>query len=414
MTSPVWWTPEMSTFYSAMVFPHFLAGFIAMLATVLLLLGPWTDTAMGARRRHVQAAAAGLVMFALTFFHPYDVVTTMGIVWLAPVLLGAVQRRLPWREATASAVATAVWLPAFFYNLYVFRSNPAMRAWDEQNIMITPDADRLVVALGVTGVLSAVAVVGMGWLRPRHVVGVAWLLSTLILIHLPLSHVRFQRRMIGGIQFATGLLAVAALVCILVPLFRHVTARRSPAGAFGWAVLVPVIVLAPLPVATPFYLQDIERGRLGRVDYPAWLMVEEYDALHRLEELQPAEEVVLASYMMGNFIPPYSGKRCVIGHYALTVNAQEKEAAAQRFFSAGPGDDGWRREFLVTWDIRYLLHSRHERALGEFDPASVPWLELLYSEGDDPERQVSVYAVRLDAAASVEAAAAAPSSIPSP
>jgi hypothetical protein len=310
-------------------------------------------------------------------------------------------------------VATAVWLPAFLYNLYVFRSNPAMRAWDEQNIMRTPDSDRLAIALGVAGLLSVVAIAGMRWLRPRHVVMVAWLLSTLVLIHLPLDYVRFQRRMIGGIQFATGVLAVAALVMVLVPLFRHLAGRRGSAGGFGWAVLLPVMVLAPLQWATPYYLQDIERGRLGRVDYPAWLMIEEYNALHRLDPLLPDEAVVMASYKMGNFIPPYSGKRCVIGHYALTVNAKEKEAAAQRFFSAALEDDAWRQEFLAAWDVSYVLHSRHERDLGGFDPAAVPWLEHLYTEGDDPSRQVAVYAVRLDAAGD-GLAAAAPSSIPSP
>jgi hypothetical protein len=410
VTSPGWWTPEMSTFYSIMVFPHFVAGFIAMVATVILLLAPWTDPAMPDRRRHLQAAAAGGVMFVLTFFHPYDVVNLLGLVWLAPVLLGAMQRRLPWREAKVSAVATAVWLPAFLYNLYVFRNNPAMRAWDEQNIMITPDWDRLIISLGMTGLLSAVALMGMKWLSSRQVVMAAWLLSTLILIHLPLSQVRFQRRMLGGIQFTTGALAVAAIAVVLIPLIRRLMARRTAAGAFGWAVLIPVIVLMPIQIATPYYLEDLERSRLQLVNYPSWLMDEEVAALKRLDALEPAEAVVMASYKMGNFIPPYAGKRCVIGHYALTINAREKEAAALRFFSAGPEDDAWRREFLALWDARYLVHSRYERELGEFDPAQVPWLELLFSEGDDPERQVSVYAVRLAAAE----AARAPSSIPSP
>ena len=49
-----------------------------------------------------------------------------------------------------------------------------------------------------------------------------------------------------------------------------------------------------------------------------------------------------------------------------------------------------------------------ERALGDFDPGSRPWLEEVYATGDDPGRQAVIYAVRLDAAA------LSPSSIPSP
>ena len=59
--------------------------------------------------------------------------------WLAPVLIGAMARSLPWRQLQASGIATAVCLPAVLYNYYIFTSNPAMQAWDLQNIMITPD-----------------------------------------------------------------------------------------------------------------------------------------------------------------------------------------------------------------------------------------------------------------------------------
>lgn len=404
VSSPAWWTPEMSTFFSLMLFPHFLAGFIAMISVLLLLLGPWTDGTMPVRRQRIAAAAAGGVLFLLTFFHPYDVIPIMGAIWSAPLLMGAVARRLPWRELQLSALATAIWVPALLYNFYIFRSNPAMRAWDLQNIMITPDPDRLVIALGLTGLLSVVAIIGLKSLRPPHLVMVGWLLSNMVIIHLPL---RFQRRTIGGIQFATGVLAVAAVACILIPLGRRLLRRRTAAGAWGWGVLVAALFMLPVQVATPYYIQEIERGRLGRLAYPGWLPVAEFRALHRLEDLQPPESVVLAAYEMGNFIPPYSGHRCIIGHYALTIDAKAKEAAVARFFAAA--DDAWRLQFLRRWSVKYLVHSRYERNLGDFQPAARPWLELLYSEGEEPEGRVDVYAVRLDLAP-----AAGASSIPSP
>ncbi len=406
VTSPSWWTPEMSTFFSLMIFPHFIAGFIVMVGAVLLLLRPWTEASIPLPALYRHAAGAGACMFVLTFFHPYDVVTLMGVVWTAPVLIGVVSRRLPRLPLLASATATAVWLPAFIYNYYIFRSNPAMRAWDLQNIMITPNWDRLVIALGIAGALSLVALLALPRLRSEHVVMAAWLLSTLAIIHLPL---RFQRRMIGGIQFATGVLAAAAIVWVLLPLVRRWWGRQRQ-GAFGWGAVIGLLLLAPLQVATPYYLEDIERNTLRRVVYPAWLLKEEYEALHALEAMQPAESVVLASYEMGNFIPPYSGQRCVIGHYALTINALEKKAAVARFFTdsgEGAGDeDAWRRSFLERWSIGYVFYSRYERALGSFDPSTRPWLERVYQAGEDPETRVAIYAF-------VEAADS-PSSMPNP
>jgi hypothetical protein len=270
------------------------------------------------------------------------------------------------------------------------------------------------VAVGISGVLSLVALLGFRHLRREHAVMAAWLLSTLVIIHLPL---RFQRRMIGGIQFPLAVLATAAIACVLPVLCRRlvVLARRRaahpfppPAGAFGWGTLVAVIVISPLQFTTPYYLQDIEWTELMAMRYPAWLQTEQRQALAALERLEPPESTVLASYEIGNYVPPLTGHRCVIGHYALTVNALQKKADTARFFAAGEADDPWRLEFLRRWSVRWVLVTSIERELGGFDPETRPWLEEVFAAGTDPERRAVIYAVRL------EAADRSPSSIPSP
>jgi hypothetical protein len=437
-SSPAWWTPEMSTFFSLMIFPHFLAGFIAMVAVILLMLGAW-DPRVGSGAAARSSAAAGGVLLLLTFFHPYDTVNVMGAIWAAPVALGLLDRRWPWREWRATVIATAIWLPSLLYNLYIFLNNPAMRAWDLQNLMITPGPRRLAFSLGIGGVLSVVAAAGFTRLRREQAVMLAWLVSTLVIIHLPL---RFQRRMMGGIQFPLAVLATAAIACVLLPLlFRWLlpllsprrrksrageprgsgapvrvgegtaAPRRAGAGPFGlgWGTLAAAAVIAPLQLATPYYLQDIEWAELRRLRYPAWLQVEQWTAIRALEDLGPAESVVLASYEIGNYVPPLSGQRCVIGHYALTVDALAKKAAVARFFAAGEEDDPWRLEFLRRWSVGYVVVTAYERELGEFDPAGRPWLEEVFAVGEDPERRAAIYAVRLDAAPDLPA-----SSIPSP
>ncbi|HXU11095.1 MAG TPA: hypothetical protein VN898_03955, partial [Candidatus Binatia bacterium] len=215
--SPGWWMPEISTFFTLMLFPHFLAGFACMIAGTLAMMSAWsTDPLPGARRAR-SSALAGLAMALLTFFHPYDAVSLMGALWTAPLLFGLVERRWPWREWTQSAVASAVWLPSFLYNLAVFTANPAMRAWDLQNLMPTPIPKKLIICLGAGLVLSFVAMLALRRLSRPQLVMAAWLLSTLVIIHLPL---RFQRRMMGGIQFPLAALGVAGVACVVVPLLR--------------------------------------------------------------------------------------------------------------------------------------------------------------------------------------------------
>jgi hypothetical protein len=82
--------------------------------------------------------------------------------------------------------------------------------------------------------------------------------------------------------------------------------------------------------------------------------------------------VVLASYDTGNYVPHYSGKRCVLGHYALTIDAGKRQEEIARFFSEEKADDAWRTAMLRTWDARYLVlgpYERRARALRPLPPA---------------------------------------------
>src|SRR6185503_19498657 len=113
-------------------------------------------------------------------------------------------------------------------------------------------------------ILAALALFAFRHLSRAHLVMLAWLLSTLVIIHLPL---RFQRRTIGGIQFPLAATAMAGLVYVVLPplvtrtrrLLRDasdrvglgVAALRAAAG-LGLGTLAFTFMLAPLEAATPY------------------------------------------------------------------------------------------------------------------------------------------------------------------
>ena len=393
--SPAWWMPEISTFFSLMLFPHFLAGFVCMIAGSLAMIRAWSPEPLPGARRAWSSALAGLALALLTFFHPYDAVSLMGALWTAPILFGLIDRKWPLAEWKQSAIASAVWLPSFLYNLAVFTANPAMRAWDEQNLMPTPIPKKLIICLGAGLVLSFLALLAARKLSRPQLVMAAWLLSTLVIIHLPL---RFQRRMMGGIQFPLAALGVAGVACVVVPLLRVLfRAGGRPwktADQGGAACLAVVALMAPAWCATPVYLLRDEWASIRSATYPAWLRTEEVAAFRFLEKNAPPDSRVLASYEMGNWLPPYTGLRCVLGHYALTIDSDGRKKDIATFFSADEAADGWRREALMGWNAGYVLFTPHERALGNFDPSTRPWLSEVFAAGDDPARAVRVYAVR--------------------
>lgn len=412
VSSPEWWTPEMNTAYSMMLFPHFLAGFLCMVGIALFALDASRAKTTFAARAY--ASAAGVVMTLLTFFHPYDVVPMVTTLWLAPCVLALVEHRIPRREIETAAIATGVWAPALLYNAWIFSHNPAMRAWDLQNIMTTPEPSRLVIALGIGGLLAALAFLKIREMPRPILFAAAWFLAQLILIHVPL---RFQRRMIGGIQFPMGALATYALAVWLAPFLSRVVARWSHAvtvrNAFGRepvgaSVMLAALIIFPLEAAGPRRIIGLEWNELRRVRYPAWVRESEVDAFFDLDRIHDPHVVVLSSYEMGGLIPPWTGHFTYLGHYALTIDAQRKQDEIKRFFSADATDDPFRIDLCRNARVTHLFYGPHERELGAFDPASRPWLKEVIRTGTKPEDRVTVYEVDVGAMTAAAPASATP------
>ena len=415
VSSPAWWMPEISTFFSFMIFPHFLAGFAAMIGCLLFLLRAWQRGPAAGAGRPASARAglpaalgAGLLMAGITFFHPYDVIPVFIILWLAPLLFALTERRLAPTDWVPSIVASAVWLPAFAYNYAIFLNNPAMRAWDLQNIMGTPEPMRLVIVAGLNGVLALVPLAATGLallplphrpvLERRHLVLVAWLVGVLVTIHLPL---RFQRRMMGGMQYPLAGLAVLGLGMSIETWRRLLPIhRRAPLGAglavatgAGRRLLLVVLVLLPLQGLTPYYLLDREWRWMKRLAYPAWLESETVQAFDWLRAGARPGSRVLAAYEIGNFVPAKTGLRAVLGHYALSMDAPEKREAIRRFHG-DEVDDAFRFGVLRRWQVSYLMSTPFERRLGPFEPGGRPWLREVFRAGEG-ERRTVVYEVVL-------------------
>ena len=335
----------MSTFFSLMLFPHFLAGFACMIAALLLLMAAWSRQARPMRSRVRLALGAGAVLFFLTFFHPYDVVALVGTACAAPLLFALVDRGTLGRDLKLSLLAVAVWIPAVVYNYFLFTQNPAMRAWDLQNIMVTPTPLGLVIGFGLClplALLSLVVLPGLG--RPLLVMW-AWLAVILVCIHLP---VRFQRRMIGGVQFPLAGLAAAALFLVLGPLL----ARARPGMARAGVVLG--VLLLPLQAATPYYVAARSgRGCAGSSIRPGSPL-----PCARRSPTSPPPRVRKPWWW-----PPTKPATTPTPHgqalRARALRADHRVGRARpgvvRFFAGSPADDAWRWRGCGCWRARYLV-----------------------------------------------------------
>ncbi|MEW5988513.1 MAG: hypothetical protein AB1791_17935, partial [Chloroflexota bacterium] len=112
------------------------------------------------------------------------------------------------------------------------------------------------------------------------------------------------------------------------------------------------------------------------------------DGVEWLGEHTDQVGVTLAAFDTGNLIPAWTDHRVVLGHEMETVAFERKRAEVAAFFAAetaGPV----RQQLLEQYGVAYVFHGPAERALGDFDPATAPYLAPVFQEGD-----VVIYQVR--------------------
>jgi hypothetical protein len=129
---------------------------------------------------------------------------------------------------------------------------------------------------------------------------------------------------------------------------------------------------------------------LARHDYPYYLYKDEIAAMEWLEENTEIEDIVLSSLTTGQYIPVLSGNTAFLAHWAQTVDFYDKRKRVNSFFDPATAE-GERIKTLDIFGVDYVLHGPAERKLGDYDPATAPWLTLTFSTA-----HVDVYRVQSD------------------
>jgi hypothetical protein len=91
----------------------------------------------------------------------------------------------------------------------------------------------------------------------------------------------------------------------------------------------------------------------------------------------------------GGRIVAATGQRVYAGHWIETAFLLEKVRLLHRFYDS-EADDLWRRRFLLSLGAAYVWYDESARALGEWDPATVSYLELAFESGELQIYRVSI------------------------
>jgi len=360
LTTADLWVAEGFTFLSIFVNPHFplamglmLLLFLSVLDTPSLASPP---QAGGTERGPIllpRLLGSGVLGLLLAVTHPLAVPVVLAVLAVYLGILAVRSRHLPWSRILVAGAATIGVVPAALYDLYVYRTNPALAAWSAQNL--TPSLPLWNYALGY-GLILLLALVGIRVAlrrrKPTDLFLLSWVGSVLVLLYVPFP---LQRRFITGLHVPLTLLAVTTLEQVLWPRIRPRRRALLTGTLIGFTALTNVFV--PL-----IAVAGVAQGRS-----PLVMSHDEAAACAWLGEHTAWTDTVLAPTDLGQFIPAWAGNRVVYGHPFETIDAETKEAEVIHFFSP-EATTAERRALLNRYGVRYVL--AHHAGM-DLDPAAL-------------------------------------------
>ncbi|MCB9449928.1 MAG: hypothetical protein H6672_00725 [Anaerolineaceae bacterium] len=383
------YTSEPNTFFNILAFPHFAiaAGLIAVIFGLVLL---------GQKKQSMRYAwAAALVSLLLSVQHAYDMFIIYPVIGLYALFIWLRDRKFPMYlfKLGIVVVLISVWpaLQAFYITQADDVWKGVLSQFDNAGAW-TPNPLHLPILMGIGWLLSIWALkIRLPW-RERddtHLFLMAWFLAHFILIYIPLN---FQIHLLSGWQIVIGVMATIGLYTRVLPWLRKRLSGMSPQRVALVATGILLILVIPANLYI-FAWRTLDMKAAWQemdqrvADNRYFIRDTEYDAYQFLETQVKGTDVVFSSLNTGEFVPALTGGRSFLGHWAQTLDFQNKRVLVAAFFNPAT-TDAQRQEMLDQYSVDYVYYGPEEAALGAYDPAEAPFLTEIYANDD-----VTIYAV---------------------
>jgi hypothetical protein len=191
---------------------------------------------------------------------------------------------------------------------------------------------------------------------------VAWFLLCFALTYLP---VWFQGKLILGAHIPLCILAGTGFAEIYAATLRTRFPRAiAAAGAVLFLVLASTTSFFVLAVQTKVDSNDLENGCFLRRDL--------VEGARFLTKNSKVDDVVFADFITSRYIPGYAGNTVVWGHWAMSVDFEQRQEWATKIFNPNSGWDDTKRvrEFYGS-GIRFIFLDEQLELRLEEHPATM-------------------------------------------
>lgn len=325
------WIPDVNTFWSLSWNPLF-----AFSLTVLLLSLYSLDR--GSREGKAgHMWLSGLAAGVLALIHPYC------LPLLFTLAAGITFFRLRGKAAGMLMRFFAAALPFAAIVLLLSIFNPLAARHTLTGKMESGPLLSYLIGFGLPLILCLTGIVlGRGAFLKKYALPLSWIALAFVFAYLPFW---FQRRFIFGVHVPLCLLAGASLGI----LSERVASRRRKIVSVMCA-----LVMMPLALSTQVFLQVTQRDSVRDNKQGAFYIGDDLmEGLKYLKDGSRPSDLVFAAESTSIFVPVYAGNTVLWGHWALTVDLQERRRWVIEAFRRGMGG-GFGREMLSA-GVRYIL-----------------------------------------------------------
>lgn len=329
--------------------PHYAAG-LGLLLLLFICLQKLKQP--DASWRWVGSGAVLVIGLAITYV--YHVFVMALVVAMYGALLIYQQRRLPWRTLCMLGAPFLPLLPFIYYYFIVATRDPQWATYANETHVIAPPPP-LGLLLGL-GLLAVLALAGLRrWLRDRQEkLVLIWLISNLLALYVPL--VLYRGRFTLGLIVPVATLAAYGWETTVFPWLIQKSPTLRPASlhrSIIW-ITIPSTMLSWL-----FFWQALSLNK----GFPNYLSSADVEAAHWLAtNTNPAQDLILAYYPLGNFLPAVADTPVFLGQFFWTPDFSGKLRQIEQFWDVSTSSN-WREGFLDEWRITYIVQGSFEQGL---------------------------------------------------
>lgn len=265
---------------------------------------------------------------------------------------------------TRAGLAALISSPVVLYNMIRFATDPVLKGWESQNIILSPPFGDYLLAFGL---LLPFALAG-AW---------TWLRQT-------------------GEQWASRLYLVVWLLCFpLLAYAPHQLQRRLPEGIWMCLVVLSMLFLKDHPrfprkatlalVGTGFLSTTIFwLGTVFTAINPALTAFRSADEVALFEALQalnlPSDTIFLADEGISNPLPAWVPARVLVGHGPESIHYDEIAPRVEMFFQPVNQEEGWR--LIEEFDVDYVIWDEANYGDFPYESGANRQLEEVLSTGN--------------------------------